>query len=165
MGGVAGRHAAKKAQEVERPHLPAGLLQEEKDRLAHRPAGTGEDVRNLTAALKEAMWTGAGVIRDAGSLKKVLSRIGELKSSSPDSPRENIGDLKKFLEFQNMLLLSEMISRAALLRTESRGSHYRADFPEEDNTNWLKNIIVRKDGVKMKLETVPVFLDPVSFEE
>ncbi len=64
-----------------------------------------------------------------------------------------------------MLLISEMICRAALLRTESRGSHFRSDFPEEDNTNWLKNIIVRKEGVKMKLETVPVFLDPVSFEE
>jgi succinate dehydrogenase/fumarate reductase flavoprotein subunit len=165
MGGVAARHAAKKAQEVERPNLPARLLQEEKDRLARRPTGTGEDVRNLTAALKEAMWTGAGVIREAGSLKKVLSRIEELKSSSLDCPREDIGDLKKFLEFQNILLLSEMISRAALLRTESRGSHYRSDFPEEDNINWLKNIIVRKDGVKMKLEAVPVFLDPVSLEE
>jgi len=165
MGGVAARHATIKAQEVERPHLSADLLQEEKDRLAHRPAGTGEDIRILTAALKEAMWTGAGVIREAGSLKKALSRIEEFKSSSLGSPRENIGDLKKFLELQNMLLLSEMISRAALLRTESRGSHYRSDFPEEDNTNWLKNIIVRKDGVKMKLETVPIFLDPVSFEE
>jgi succinate dehydrogenase/fumarate reductase flavoprotein subunit len=147
------------------PQIPSNLLKEERDRLAFSPTKPGEDVRTLTEALKKAMWTGAGVIRDAGSLEKILSRIEELKSIGIDSPRKNIGDLKKYLELQNMLLLSDMICRAALLRTESRGSHYRNDFPEEDNINWLKNIIVRKDGVKMKLESVPVSLDLVPFEE
>jgi len=110
----------------------------------------------LRDALKEAMWTGAGVIRTADSLSKVLSRIDELKSIAPDSQRETIGDLKGYLEFQNMQVLSNILCHAALLRTESRGSHYRDDFPEEDNINWLKNIVVQKDGCRMKTETVPV---------
>jgi len=141
------------------------MLKEERDRMVFNPPRAGEGVRTITEALKKAMWTGAGVIRDSGSLEKVLSRIEELKSTGIDSPRKNIGDLKKYLELQNMLLLSDMICRAALLRTESRGSHYRKEFPKEDNINWLKNIIVRKDGVKMKLEVVPVSLDLVPFEE
>ncbi len=165
IGGIAGRNAAKRAREIDMSQIPSSLLKEERDRLAFSPARPGEDVRTLTDALKEAMWTGAGVIRDAGPLEKVRSRIEELKSSGIDSPRENMDDLKKYLEFQNMLLLSDMICRAALLRTESRGSHYRNDFPEEDNINWLKNIIVRKDGAEMKLEAVPVSLDLVPFEE
>jgi len=73
--------------------------------------------------------------------------------------------LKRYLEFQNMLLLSDMICRAALLRTESRGSHYRDDFPQENNIDWLKNIVVRKDGDKARLEPVPVSLDLLAFEE
>jgi len=165
MGDIAGRNAAKRAKEIDMPQIASGLLQEEKDRLAFSPARPVENVRSLTEALKKAMWNGAGVIRDAGSLEKVLSRIEELKWSGIDSHRKNIGDLKKYLEFQNMLLLSDMICRAALLRTESRGSHYRNDFPEEDNTNWLKNIVVRKDGVEMNLEAVPVSLDQLPFEE
>jgi succinate dehydrogenase/fumarate reductase flavoprotein subunit len=165
MGGIAGRNAAKRAREIDMPKIPPSLLKEESDRLALSPAGTGEKVRTLTDALKEVMWTGAGVIRDADSLRKVLSRIEELKSISIDSPRETIGDLKNYLEFRNMLQLSDMICRAALLRTESRGSHYRDDFPEEDNINWLKNIVVRKEGSWMVSEAVPVSLDRIPFEE
>ncbi|MBW2286041.1 MAG: hypothetical protein JRF65_15765, partial [Deltaproteobacteria bacterium] len=45
---------------------------------------------------------------------------------------------------------------AALMRTESRGAHFRKDCPVEDNENWLKNIIIRKQGTEMALEAVGV---------
>jgi succinate dehydrogenase/fumarate reductase flavoprotein subunit len=48
-----------------------------------------------------------------------------------------------------------MICQAALLRTESRSSHYRTDFPEEGE-DWVKNIMVRKAAAGMKIETAPV---------
>jgi succinate dehydrogenase/fumarate reductase flavoprotein subunit len=54
-----------------------------------------------------------------------------------------------------MLLLSEVVCQAALLRTESRGSHYRTDCPDEDNAHWLKNIVARKGKTGIRLETVP----------
>ncbi|MBW1817590.1 MAG: FAD-binding protein [Deltaproteobacteria bacterium] len=156
MGGLAGRNAALKAADMEKtPQIPPSLLDEEKERLAYNPGGSGRDVRTLTAALKEAMWAGAGVIRDAASLKTALAQIEELKTSRLVCPKDNVCELKKFQEFENMLLLSEMICRSALLRTESRGSHYRTDFPEEDN-NWIKNIVVRKDDPGMKIEAVAV---------
>jgi succinate dehydrogenase/fumarate reductase flavoprotein subunit len=60
-----------------------------------------------------------------------------------------------------MLLISEMVCRAALLRTESRGSHYRSDYPAEDNDHWLKNIVLRKGDRGMSLESVPVSLDVI----
>jgi succinate dehydrogenase/fumarate reductase flavoprotein subunit len=165
MGGIAGRNAGKRAKEINMPRIPFSLLKEERNRLAFNPARPGKDVRTLTDKLKEAMWTGAGVIRDADSLGIVRSRIEELRSRGIDSPRQTIDDLKKYLEFQNMLLLSDMICGAALSRTESRGSHYRDDFPEEDNINWLKNIVVRKEGNRMVSETVPVSFDRIVTEE
>ena len=51
------------------------------------------------------------------------------------------------------------------MRKESRGAHYRTDYPEEDNVNWLKNIVVQKRDEKMVLETIPVSMDLVKIEE
>jgi succinate dehydrogenase/fumarate reductase flavoprotein subunit len=65
-------------------------------------------------------------------------------------------ELTRYLELEHMRLLSEMVCRAALLRTESRGAHYRSDYPEEDNDRWLKSIQIRKHGSGMSLEAVPV---------
>ena len=55
-----------------------------------------------------------------------------------------------------MLVVAEAVCRSALLRTESRGSHYRNDYPDENKEDWLKNIIIRKDNSNMKLECMPV---------
>jgi len=165
MGGIAGRNAAERAREASISRIPSDLIREERDRLAFDPDRPGEDVRILTGVLKEVMWAGAGVIRDADSLQKAVSRIEELKSNSRHPPRKSVGDLKRHLEFHNMLLLCDMICRAALMRTESRGSHYRHDFPEEDNANWMKNIVVHQNGEGMKMEAVQVSLDLVPFAE
>jgi succinate dehydrogenase/fumarate reductase flavoprotein subunit len=54
-----------------------------------------------------------------------------------------------------MLRVSKMVCKAALLRTESRGAHYRSDCPQEKNPEWKKNIVIRKaDDETMTLETV-----------
>ena len=50
-----------------------------------------------------------------------------------------------------MIYNDETKLRAGLLRTESRGDHYREDFPEKDDKNWLAWVIISRDGDKMKL--------------
>jgi succinate dehydrogenase/fumarate reductase flavoprotein subunit len=61
-----------------------------------------------------------------------------------------------------MLLLSEMVCRSALLRTETRGSHCRSDYQQEDNANWLKNIILRKENNEIMVDMHPVQLEYIS---
>jgi succinate dehydrogenase/fumarate reductase flavoprotein subunit len=60
-------------------------------------------------------------------------------------------ELVEALQLKNIILNLEVIAKAALFRTESRGTHYRSDFPMEDNDNLRANIIVRqvrgKDGI------------------
>lgn len=165
LGAVAGRNAAAMAKEIEQPDAPEEEIAEEKNRLASSPSEVGEDSETLTRLLKEAMWERAGIVREAPELNGALRRIEELHSLSMNSPRNHARELRRYLELQNMLLLSEMICRAALMRTESRGSHYRTDYPEEDNTNWLKNIILCKEGERMALKSVPVSSEMIALGE
>jgi succinate dehydrogenase/fumarate reductase flavoprotein subunit len=63
-----------------------------------------------------------------------------------------------------MRCVAELVCRAALERTESRGSHFRSDYSEEDNRRWLKNIVLRKSDTGNNLEVMPVGLDLVELD-
>jgi succinate dehydrogenase/fumarate reductase flavoprotein subunit len=162
LGGVAGRRAAKRATVADPPQIPKEEIAREGVRLESLLSQGGQDPKGLVRLLKEVMWQKAGIVRHLGSLRGSLQRIEELKALSIKCSIVTPRELIRWLELQNMLLLSEMICRAALMRTESRGSHYRSDYPEEDNTHWLKNIVIRKGETGMALETVPVSLNMIA---
>jgi succinate dehydrogenase / fumarate reductase flavoprotein subunit len=61
-------------------------------------------------------------------------------------------------------LCAEMNFRAALMRTESRGWHFREDYLKRDDKNWLKWIILKQEGEKMVLSTEPVPIDKYKFK-
>jgi succinate dehydrogenase/fumarate reductase flavoprotein subunit len=60
------------------------------------------------------------------------------------------------LEVQKMIDLAEMIAKAALMRKETRGHHFRSDYPEGDDQNWLKHILIgkEKDGMNLWIENL-----------
>ena len=62
------------------------------------------------------------------------------------------------LDLQNMLQVADMTARSALRRTESRGSHFRADFPDQDDLSWLRNVHLQRSG-----DSVRVWDEPVAF--
>ena len=96
------------------------------------------------------------------NLEEALKIVEELSDYLTRVQIKDCRGLIKYMEVRNMVLLSEMVCKAALLRTESRGAHYRSDYLEEDNNNWLKNIIIQKQDSNMNLKAVPVSLDTVS---
>ena len=55
-----------------------------------------------------------------------------------------------------MLDTLEVIARSALFRTESRGNHYRVDYPKTDNEKWMKNIIAKDENGKVKIWSEPI---------
>jgi succinate dehydrogenase/fumarate reductase flavoprotein subunit len=75
---------------------------------------------------------------------------------------KNFKELIRALELQNMLFAAEMVCRAALLRTESRGAHYRSDYPVENDKSWLKNIVISRQNNEITLHPVPVSMDLLS---
>jgi succinate dehydrogenase/fumarate reductase flavoprotein subunit len=159
MGGIAGKMAARKAQALQRPQLPEKRIAAEKNRLESYGCGGQANFRLLRRSLKETMWYQAGVTRHAQALTQALGNIEELRSAIPALRLTNFRELIRALELHNMLLSAEMVCRAALLRSESRGVHYRSDYPAENDQDWLKNIVISRQKNEITLQPVPVSMD------
>ena len=111
--------------------------------------------------IQELMKQNAGIIREEIKLQNGLKRILELKNEFYS--KDNI--LKEFKldddgngenvvltwEIKSSLVVCEAIIRSALMRQESRGAHYRSDFPNLDDEKWKVNIYCRKEGSEMVL--------------
>jgi len=103
------------------------------------------------------------VFRDGEGLKQALLKISDLKNSM-----KNLGltckgkrfnyELQEALETENMLDLAEVIVYSALQRQESRGAHYRNDFPKRDDTAWLKHTLVFKTESGLEVRHKPVVI-------
>jgi succinate dehydrogenase/fumarate reductase flavoprotein subunit len=158
MGSWVGEMAAERTRDIGKAIVPKNTFEKERSRLEGAFSNQGLSAKQLINELKQLMWDKAGVIRQESELGEALKRLREpwprVAVSSPT-------DLMRLLEFQNMRCVAKLVCRAALERTESRGSHFRTDYPEEDNRIWLKNIVLRKSKTGINVEAKPVRLDLV----
>ena len=162
MGAWVGEMAAERARDFGAAVVHKNVIEKERSRLEGAFSDEGLSPRKLIKELKQSMWDRAGVIRRETELKKALHHLEE---PQPRVAVSNPTDLIRLLEYQNMKCVARMVCRAALERTESRGSHFRSDYPAEDNRSWLNNIVLRKSNGNTDLETEPVRLDLVQLED
>ncbi|MGH6814934.1 MAG: FAD-binding protein, partial [Hyphomicrobiaceae bacterium] len=146
------------------PHwrLPnADILAFEAARAQHPFTRKTGNLNSLRDTLLDTMWDDAGVIRDAAGLRRALDRLSALESELlttgvPDTDRAFNLTWHDWLNLRSLIEVSEVIVRAALRRENSRGAHYRADFPESDDlmTSWFT--VARRNGDRLEVETAPV---------
>lgn len=86
-------------------------------------------------------------------MQKALEIVASAASKLEQMKVDNYHDLVKCIEAKAMALCAELFYRTSLMRTESRGFHYREDYAEMDNENWLKWIIVKADNGEMSFRT------------
>ena len=96
------------------------------------------DMEELILRLKKVMWEKVGILRDAKGLSEALNEINMIKSKLTFTPINEVE-----IELSNMTLVSELIARAALERTESRGAHYRTDHPKQNDKEWRRHLIYK----------------------
>jgi len=164
FGQITGAHLAERFGGTELPTLPPTLVREHGDALADLLAGGGEhDPRDLVAELNTLLWDHAGIVRSAeglheglAALQAVRERAGRLRGGTPEC-------LEWATNLRFMLSTAETILRCALMRSESRGAHFREDFPQLD-PEWEQNILCShaSDGeLRMWTESVPPVPEPV----
>jgi succinate dehydrogenase / fumarate reductase flavoprotein subunit/fumarate reductase flavoprotein subunit len=110
----------------------------------------GENIHAIRREIEDLMWAQGGVVRDGPGLVSAiagLDELGERAARAPVPPRRGYNlAWQEWLNVQNILTVARLTCRSALARRESRGSHYRGDYPETDNREWLCNILVRRDS-------------------
>lgn len=120
----------------------------------------GENVFKLREELGQLMWTNVGIVRDGTKLRAGLDGIFALrdqldKVACSGSRMFNLG-WQQALDLGNLLTASELIARSALFREDSRGAHFRQDFPQTDNVNWLRNVYCTNSAGGVQLSKEPV---------
>ena len=140
--GIAAATYAADATWIDLPADPTRAVVTELERMRDQPQG--ERVSDLRRALQESMDRNAQVFRTAESLTAVLADIAELKRryrsvSVQDKGRRFNTDLLEAIELGFLLDLAEVVVVGALARQESRGGHFREDFPARDDAGFMKH--------------------------
>jgi len=163
-GKISGQKAAQYAtkQKTFAPLPKETALQDEENRIFRRfNAEAKENAYALRRELQKTMDGQVAVFRTGSDLEAALNKVKELKQRLPDIQVRDRGrvyntDLLNALEAENLLDLAEIIVTGALARTESRGAHSRRDYPQRDDTNWLKHTLARYTPAGPRIDYIPV---------
>lgn len=107
--------------------------------------------QDMKKEIQQLMWDNVSIVRNEFKLRHALKRLMKMREELNDLDVKNVKQYNESLiaalEVINMVDICILIVKSAILRRESRGAHYREDFPESDDT-WKKSIVMGKNRVK-----------------
>ncbi len=127
FGRIAGISAAQAVTDFDRGMASSVEMASEKPDL--------EELKAINFEITTALWQSAGVVRHGDGLAAGLEVLAALQERFDSSPVARSS--RSWWEVKNKLTVGRLILNAALMRRESRGAHFRFDFPEPDNGHWL----------------------------
>jgi len=170
FGARSGRYAAEYASRVDEIKLNKDKIEEEKTRVKRFLKKEGKiSIYKFRRKVKEIMWKYVAIIRRKEDLERAVKELGLLREElskigiSSESRCYNQQWIE-CIEAENMLDVATIVAKSALLREESRGAHYREDYPQTDNKKWLKHTVVKKEQGRMITGTSPVDLSKIKVE-
>jgi succinate dehydrogenase / fumarate reductase flavoprotein subunit len=168
FGRISGIHMSGFLKENGYENLPANPLERAQRKISALMNGSGKERHApIAAQLQENMTRYAGVFRNEPELIKLKGIIKELRERFKNvaiddkSPAFNL-DLVEAFEVGNLLAFSEVMVEGALARKESRGAHFRTDFPTRDDKNWLRHTLAWRTAEGVKLDhsrEVVIYMD------
>jgi len=163
---VFGRRAGTRAADYVRgaaPRTPSEeTLRREQARISALWANRGPDrAWQLRDELGKVMSFNMGIFRTRQTMKEAFGKIRALKARAPHVLLQDHGKvfntgLIQALELGFLVEIAETIIAGALAREESRGAHYRGDFPARDDANWLKHTLAYQAPDGPRLSSAPV---------
>ena len=147
------------------PKIPAKPDKKDADMIKALIKSTGKTTSGgIRAELQQSMMENVSVFRQKENLEKTRKKIRQLKEQYQSLAIQDKGkcfnrDLLDAIELGHLLDLAEVITRGALFREESRGAHFREDFPNRDDKNFLAHTMTRPDDAgRPRIFTKPVVI-------
>jgi succinate dehydrogenase / fumarate reductase flavoprotein subunit len=162
FGKRAGEYAAAWARENGQPHVePSALASIEKHALQPFERGSeGENPYKVQEDLQATMQSLVGIVRTESEMQQALERLVEYKERASrvgvSGHREYHAGWHTALDLRNLLTVSEAIARSAIERRESRGGHFREDYPDKVAEFGAINVMVKQAGSSMNVSRVPI---------
>jgi len=175
FGSIAGVQALEEIQgsqrQVPEPDSLRGQIDAEKAAVFGLLQNTGKKrACHFKREIQRIMWDGVGVVREGKNLGNALAELRQLRDvirGGMTVAKQSLYnyDWVEALEVPKMIDVAEMMAASALSRTESRGAHYRTDFPKEDDEHWLRETVVQEIGGKLSISSQPVNMSVVPLME
>ncbi|MER6531578.1 succinate dehydrogenase flavoprotein subunit [Streptomyces sp. NPDC001508] len=162
--GIAAAEYSRRAEFVELPENPESVVIEQIERL--RTSTGTERVATLRRELQETMDANVMVFRTEQTIKTAVEKIAELRERYKNVAIQDKGkrfntDLLEAVELGNLLDLAEVMAVSALARKESRGGHYREDYPNRDDVNFMRHTMAYREVGDDGTESVRLDYKPV----
>lgn len=165
FGRIAGEAAAMRAKTIAHHSWKHALAAEQRETASASTRRSGLNLAGVIAELQAVMADFVGPFRTRAGLEHALARLADMKNVIDTVVPERQGhynlELIDWFDLRSMLLVAETITRAALLRTESRGAHQRDDFPGLDD-NWALHQTVALNKDELVFGSAPVVGSRVS---
>jgi succinate dehydrogenase/fumarate reductase flavoprotein subunit len=165
-GSIAGESAGKYARSAKPFQIDAGEVETGKRQLYSRFDKDGISPREVLKNIQKIMRSyEVTILKNDVSLNNALKQVITVRNELlPQVAAEDAHYLMKSIEAGDMVLGTELFLRASLLRTESRAGHYREDYPNRDDMNWLKWIIFSEKYNKLNTRTEALPLNRYKFK-
>jgi succinate dehydrogenase / fumarate reductase flavoprotein subunit len=164
FGRRAGKAVRREVEGMDWPEAPPNPVERTALSIASIKGRTkGEKAGPLRTELQEIMTDKCSVFRNETDLSRALSQIRALKDRYSQVTVDDRGerfnlDLMDAVELESLLGLAETIVLSALARRESRGAHFREDFPGRDDQNWLKHTLIARTEAEPTIFYKPVVI-------
>jgi succinate dehydrogenase / fumarate reductase flavoprotein subunit len=162
FGKRAGEYAAAWAREQPAPRVDDAAVGRI-ERTALEPFERGRDGENpyaVQADLQETMQALVGIVRNESEMQEGLRRLSDLNGRASRvgvvGHREYHAGWHTALDLRNLLTVSEAVARSALERRESRGGHFRDDYPDKQQEFASINVMVQQSGGGMQVSRLPI---------
>ena len=164
FGLRSGIAAAQEAKTREAPDPESGNWQDGLADLADRASrtGTGPSASDWRQNVQDLVVSSLGQVRSEERLSSGLNELAAAEGAFNDvdnsgkTKRQRWDCLRRTYETRNLIEVARMLGTAALARKETRGGHFRMDYPERDDANFLGNYVVSKAGDTCRAELRPV---------